>query len=58
MKTSWIKSTKIVELGQKHQKPVVATGDVHYLNKEDSVFVQCFNAGRILVIMTFSPEAF
>ncbi len=29
---------KIIELGERFGKPVVATGDVHFLNKEDSVY--------------------
>jgi len=29
---------RVVELGREHGKPVVATGDVHYLNPEDGVY--------------------
>ncbi len=29
---------KIIELGERFGKPVVATGDVHFLNKEDSAY--------------------
>ncbi len=29
---------KIIELGEQYNKPVVATGDVHFLNPEDKVF--------------------
>ncbi len=49
---------KIVELGQKHQKPVVATGDVHYLNKEDSVFRAVLQCGQNFSDYDIQPEAF
>lgn len=37
---------KIVELGEKFGKPVVATCDVHYLNPEDEVFRRILMAGQ------------
>ncbi len=37
---------KIVELGKKMGKPVVATCDVHFMNPEDSVFREILQAGQ------------
>lgn len=37
---------KIYELGQKLNKPVVATGDVHFLDPEDEIYRRIFMAGK------------
>ncbi len=37
---------KIVEIADKLKKPVVATGDVHFLNKEDECFRRILMAGQ------------
>ncbi len=37
---------RIVELGEKYHKPVVATGDVHFLNPEDEVYRRILQAGK------------
>jgi DNA polymerase-3 subunit alpha (Gram-positive type) len=37
---------KIVELGDKYDKPVVATCDVHFLNPEDEVYRRIIMAGK------------
>lgn len=37
---------KIYELGQKYNKPVVATGDVHFLDPEDEVYRRILMAGQ------------
>ncbi len=37
---------RIVELGEKYHKPVVATGDVHFLNPEDEIYRRILQAGK------------
>ncbi|MGN9164070.1 PolC-type DNA polymerase III [Tissierellaceae bacterium HCP3S3_D8] len=37
---------KICELGKKYNKPVVATGDVHFLDPEDEVYRRILMAGQ------------
>ena len=36
---------KIIELGETYNKPVCATGDVHFLNPEDYIYRQILQAG-------------
>ena len=37
---------KIVELGEKHNKLVVATGDVHFLDPQDEIYRRILEAGQ------------
>lgn len=37
---------KIIELGEKYNKPVVATGDVHFLNPHDEYYRRILMAGK------------
>ncbi len=37
---------RIIALGEKHEKPVVATGDVHFLNREDEVYRRVLMTGQ------------
>ena len=35
----------VLRIGEKLNKPVVATGDVHFLNKEDEIFRRVLDGG-------------
>ncbi len=37
---------RIIALGEKYEKPVVATGDVHFLNKEDEIYRRVLMTGQ------------
>ncbi|WP_129597009.1 PolC-type DNA polymerase III [Anaerophilus nitritogenes] len=37
---------KVVDLGKKHKKPVVATGDVHFLDPHDEVYRRILMSGQ------------
>lgn len=37
---------KIYQLGKQHDKPIVATGDVHFLNPEDEVYRRILMSGQ------------
>ncbi len=37
---------KVIELGEKLNIPVIATGDVHFLNPEDSIYRRIIQAGQ------------
>ena len=47
---------KIIELGEKNNKPVVATGDVHYLNPEDAVYRSILHCGQNMRDFQIQPE--
>lgn len=49
---------KIIELGRKHNKIVVATGDVHFLNPEDEVYRRILMAGQGFRDAEFQPPLY
>ncbi len=49
---------KIYELGKKYNKPVVATGDVHFLDPEDEVYRRILMAGQGFQDADFQPPLY
>lgn len=49
---------KIIRLGEKLSKPVVATGDVHYLEKEDSAFRRILQFSQNVRSYDTQPEVY
>lgn len=49
---------RIYQLGKKYNKPVVATGDVHFLDPEDSIFREILQAGQGYEESTQAPLYF
>ena len=49
---------KIIELGERHSKPVCATGDVHFLNPEDEVYRRIIMHGKGYNDADFQPPLY
>ena len=45
---------RVISLGEKFDKPVVATCDVHFLNPEDEIYRRIIMAGKALMMPTAS----
>ncbi|MGI6738495.1 MAG: PolC-type DNA polymerase III [Christensenellales bacterium] len=49
---------KIIALGEKNNKPIVATGDVHYLNPEDAVYRGILQCSQNIRSFQLQPELY
>ncbi len=49
---------KIVELGEKYDRPVCATGDVHFINPEDEIYRRIIKASKKIKEDTFKAPLY